>query len=197
VPDGNELDVAYSGCAADAALNARGWAPVTLGLPPAPAAVVVVIAVSRAERVRLASLVDEEAPVLMAARVADAVALLGEALEPAEPEPAELEVVVGVTVDSDARLARWGDRSVALAPLEHDLLIRLLGSAGHTLTFEELHRDVWGNDHLGDRSDLASTVKRLRRKLDQLSSPLVIQSVRGVGLRLTEGQPRVSVVETA
>jgi DNA-binding response OmpR family regulator len=157
---------------------------------------VVVIAVSRAERVRLASLVDEEAPVLMAARVADAVALLGETLEPTEPALAEVAVVVGVTVDSDARLARWGDRSVALAPLEHDLLIRLLDSAGHTLTFEELHRDVWGNDHLGDRSDLASTVKRLRRKLDQLSSPLVIQSVRGVGLRLTEGPVQVSVVET-
>lgn len=170
---------------------------MTLGLPPGPSAVVVVIAASRAERVRLASLVDDEAPVLMAARVADAVALLGERIEPADPEPDEVAVVVGVTVDSDARLARWGDQSVALAPLEHDLLVRLLDSAGRTLTFEELHRDVWGNDHLGDRSDLTSTVKRLRRKLAELSSPLVIQAVRGVGLRLVEGPAQVRVVKPA
>ena len=86
---------------------------------------------------------------------------------------------------------------MALAPLEHDLLVRLLESVGHTLTFEELHRDVWGNDHLGDRSDLTSTVKRLRRKLAELSSPLVIQAVRGVGLRLVEGPAQVRVVKPA
>jgi DNA-binding response OmpR family regulator len=68
---------------------------------------------------------------------------------------------------------------------------------GHTLTFEELHRDVWGNDHLGDRSDPTSTVKRLRRKLTGLGSPLVIQAVRGVGLRLVEGPGQAHVVEPA
>ncbi len=162
---------------------------MTVGLPTTPSSVVVVIAASRAERVRLAALVDDQAPVLMAARVADAVAVLGEAMiDPGEPEaPEPSPVVRGVAVDSDGRVASWGEKSVSLAPLEHDLLVRLLESVGHTLTFEELHRDVWGNDHLGDRSDLSSTVKRLRRKLAGLGSPLVIQAVRGVGLRLVEG----------
>jgi hypothetical protein len=72
----------------------------------------------------------------MAAKVADAVALLG---EPAAELPSSeaLPDVRGVVVDSDARLASWRDQSVALAPLEHDLLVRLLESVGHTLTFEE------------------------------------------------------------
>ncbi len=169
---------------------------MTVGLPSSTPAVVVVIAASHAERVRLAALVDDQAPVLMAAKVADAVALLGEPTVELPP-PADLPVVRGVVVDSDARLASWGERAVALAPLEHDLLVRLLESVGHTLTFEELHRDVWGNDHLGDRSDLTSTVKRLRRKLAELSSPLVIQAVRGVGLRLVEGPAQVRVVKPA
>ena len=158
----------------------------------------VVIAASRAERVRLASLVDDQAPVLMAARGGRRRRPAGRADRARGPGTRRgLPWSCGVTVDSDARLARWGDQSVALAPLEHDLLVRLLDSAGRTLTFEELHRDVWGNDHLGDRSDLSSTAKRLRRKLDHSSSPLVIQAVRGVGLRLVEGPAKVRVVETA
>jgi DNA-binding response OmpR family regulator len=184
---------------------------VSLGLPPVPPAVVVVIASSRSERVRLASLIDEQAPVLMAARVCDAVAVLGEVsgemsggiaggmagevTSPTEPAAPQAGAARGVEVDSDSRMARWGERSVCLAPLEHDMLVRLLESGGHTLTFEELHRDVWGNDHLGDRSDLTSTVKRLRRKLAQLASPLVIQAVRGVGLRLVEGPAAVRVLD--
>jgi DNA-binding response OmpR family regulator len=164
--------------------------PVTLGPPTTPLTVVVVIASSRTERVRLAALVEDEAPVLLAARVADAVAVLGEAVPRAQaPAFDDGPTARGVLVDSDERVARWDGKLVSLAPLEHDLLVCLLGSLGHTLTFEEVHRHVWGNDHLGDRSDLNSTVKRLRRKLSHLDSPLQIQAVRGVGLRLVDAAP--------
>ena len=93
---------------------------------------------------------------------------------------------VGIDIDSDWRVASWRDQAVPLSPLEHDLLRCLLGDLGRTLTFERLHRQVWGNDHLGGRSDLQSVVKRLRRKLRGLGSPLQIHAVRGVGLRLTD-----------
>jgi hypothetical protein len=93
---------------------------------------------------------------------------------------------VGIDIDSDWRVASWRDKAVPLSPLEHDLLRCLLGDLGRTLTFERLHRQVWGNDHLGGRSDLQSVVKRLRRKLRGLGSPLQIHAVRGVGLRLTD-----------
>jgi DNA-binding response OmpR family regulator len=93
---------------------------------------------------------------------------------------------VGIDIDSDWRVASWRDKVVSLSPLEHDLLRCLLGDLGRTLTFERLHRQVWGNDHLGGRSDLQSVVKRLRRKLRDLGSPLQIHAVRGVGLRLTD-----------
>ena len=147
-----------------------------------------VISPSKAERARLAALVDDEAPVLL---VADARgrgrAPGGAGRSPLPLAPADIEEG-GVEVDSDARVARWRERSITLAPLEHDLLLCLLGNVGHTLTFETLHRTVWGNDHLGGRSDLQSTVKRLRRKLQFLGSPLTIEAVRGVGLRLVDGR---------
>ena len=78
---------------------------------------------------------------------------------------------------------------VPLSPLEHDLLNCLLADIGHTFAFADLHNHVWGNEHLGDRSDVQSVVKRLRRKLRDLGCPLQIMAVRGVGLRLVDRRP--------
>ncbi|MDN5893496.1 MAG: helix-turn-helix domain-containing protein, partial [Nocardioides sp.] len=79
-------------------------------------------------------------------------------------------------------------REIGLTPLEHDMLVCLLESLGHIETFESLQRRVWGNDHLGGRSHVQSVVKRLRRKLEELRSPLQIDAVRGVGLRLVDSR---------
>ena len=187
--------------------------PADVGSPT----VVIVIAPSAEERLRLARLVNDEVPVLLVSSRDEAIALLGgdEARAPGlsvltwsqaaaargpaavvEPLPAARPArkgapesnghSVGIDVDSDWRVASWRDKAVSLSPLEHDLLRCLLGDLGRTLTFERLHRQVWGNDHLGGRSDLQSVVKRLRRKLRELGSPLQIHAVRGVGLRLTD-----------
>ncbi len=83
----------------------------------------------------------------------------------------------------------WCGRSTGLSPLEYDLLRCLLERVGRTWPFEVLHRQVWGNDHLGDRSDVQSVVKRLRRKLRGLGCPFQIMAVRGVGLRLVDPRP--------
>jgi hypothetical protein len=102
---------------------------------------------------------------------------------PGPPPPAPL------TIDPDLRTAAWSGRSVPLSPLEYDLLSCLLGDVGHTFAFADLHTHVWGNAHLGDRSDVQSVVKRLRRKLRDLDCPLQIMAVRGVGLRLVDRRP--------
>ncbi len=159
-------------------------------------AIVVAIAATTEERVHLASLVTGHAPVFLAASREEALSLLGgsdpvpdvatvhdigERFQPAPPTDRFM-----LEVDSDLRVARWSGRSVPLSPLEHDVLLRLMAELGHTCTFESLHREVWGNDHLGGRADVWSVVKRLRRKLNQLGCPLRIQAVRGVGGRMIE-----------
>ena len=199
---------------------ARGENPIHEGPRGMPAdvgtpAVVIVIAPSGEERLRLARLVNDDVPVLLVSSRDEAIALLGgdeapgpelsvlTSSQPAaargpavvEPLPARTSRIrapesigesAGIAIDSDWRVASWRDKAVSLSPLEHDLLSCLLGDLGRTLTFERLHRQVWGNDHLGGRSDLQSVVKRLRRKLRDLGSPLQIHAVRGVGLRLTD-----------
>ena len=180
---------------------ARGEVPSTdVGLesPLAAegAAIVVAIAASTEERVHLASLVTGHAPVFLAATRDEALSLLtgsdpppevatvhdiGERFQSAPPADGPV-----LEVDSDLRVATWCERTAPLSPLEHDVLLCLMAAFGHTCTFESLHREVWGNDHLGGRADVWSVVKRLRRKLHQLGCPLRIQAVRGVGVRLVE-----------
>jgi Transcriptional regulatory protein, C terminal len=163
--------------------------------PPAGdgGAMVIAIAASTEERVHLASLVNGHAPVFLVASREEAASLLASDPPPEvptlhhigerlSPPPAAGSLVL--EVDSDRRVAMWSGRSAPLSPLEHDVLQCLLAQLGHTCRFESLHREVWGNDHLGRRADVWSVVKRLRRKFDQLDCPFQIQAVRGVGVRL-------------
>ncbi|MEV0429162.1 winged helix-turn-helix domain-containing protein [Micromonospora sp. NPDC050495] len=97
---------------------------------------------------------------------------------PGDPPTPEL------SVDSDRRVLRWHEREVGLTPLEHDVLLCLVGTPGQVWTYQRLHRQVWGNEHLGRGSDLHSVVRRIRRKLARLGAAPTIHAVRGVGFRL-------------
>jgi hypothetical protein len=159
-------------------------------------AVVIAVAPRAEERLRLAQMIGDHASVVLVGTRAEAIAvLLGElpgvaakeepvlgppTVAPAPPPTDQL------VVDSDLRTASWDGRMVPLSPLEHDVLRCLLAESGHTWPFEALHRQVWGNGHLGDRSDVQSVVKRLRRKLRELGCPIEIHAVRGVGIRLAD-----------
>jgi DNA-binding response OmpR family regulator len=174
-----------------------------------PTAVVIAIAATSAGRLRLAALVSDHAPVLMVGSREEALVLLQGTTSdpmPAPAAPVVAPVVVReawattgprsapviaddrpvLVVDSDLREARWLDRTVPLSPLEHDVMVHLVRNLGCTLTFERLHREVWGTDHMGGGGDVQSVVKRLRRKLHHLGSSMRIQPVRGVGLRLVD-----------
>jgi hypothetical protein len=97
---------------------------------------------------------------------------------PAGPAPAML------SLDSDRRVLRWLDREIGLTPLEHDFLHCLVGTPGQIWTYQRLHLEVWGNEHLGRGSDIHSVVRRVRTKLALLDAAATIHAVRGVGFRL-------------
>jgi len=165
-------------------------------LPPADGtadgpAIVIAVAPTTADRVRIADAVGGTAPVLLVGSVREAVLLLLRDVSVADAVPCPSERLESVPapyddleIDSDARVVTCGDRQADLSPLEHDLLVSLHEAGGHIRTFAWLQRHVWHNDHQGSRSHVQSTVKRLRRKLAEVDSPLQVDGVRGVGLRL-------------
>lgn len=164
----------------------------------------IAVAATLEERVRLAELVDDVAPLLLVSNLDELRQLIGQGpsaagsgastgspVPPAEPVPAptEAEGLPDVlTIDSARSVARWRGREVTLTGLEHDLLARLNTEPLRVWTYEALHQAVWRNRHLRGAGDVHSLVKRLRRKLAGLGTTVTIDAVRGTGFRLTDHQ---------
>ncbi|MFU8854172.1 winged helix-turn-helix domain-containing protein [Micromonospora sp. SL1-18] len=161
------------------------------GIPAA--SLVIGIASSPAERSRLAQLLGGVDAFLIVSSVDQARMFLAAGAPVARPVQTalvEAEADLGtqstpdLCVDSDRRVLRWLDREIELTPLEHDLLLCLVGTPDRVWTYERLHLEVWGNKHLGRGSDMHSVVRRVRSKLARLGASVAIHAVRGVGFRL-------------
>ena len=89
------------------------------------------------------------------------------------------------TVDLARRLARAGDGDIHLTPLEYRVLDCLARQAGMIVTANQLIREVWGPDRLGDTRSLRVCLKNLRQKLEaDPSRPRHIITEAGLGYRL-------------
>lgn len=82
-------------------------------------------------------------------------------------------------------LVTWQGQPLALTRLEHRLLTQLASTPVGVWTYEKLFESVWGCAYLGDSSVLHSAVKRLRRKLRSADATVGVQTVRGIGYRLS------------
>jgi len=90
-----------------------------------------------------------------------------------------------VTVDLTARTARNRDGALHLTPLEYRVIDCLARNAGLIVTQEQLIREVWGPDRLGDTRGLRSYIKMLRQKLEpDPRQPRYLVTEVGIGYRL-------------
>ncbi|ONI72412.1 winged helix family transcriptional regulator [Kribbella sp. ALI-6-A] len=158
----------------------------------------IAVAASPEERVRLAELVDDVAPLLLVSSLDELRKLLLPAQDPPPSAPAEQSApshtgaaqagTDALTIDSRRSVAQWRGREVPLTDLEHDLLTRLMTEPVRVWTYEALHQAVWRNRHQRGTGDVHSLVKRVRRKLDDLGTTVTIDAVRGTGFRLADHQ---------
>jgi DNA-binding response OmpR family regulator len=79
---------------------------------------------------------------------------------------------------------RSGDRVLALAPKEYELLALFMRNPGAVLSRDQLIERVWGYDYTGDERTVDVHVSWLRRKLREVGSRVQLLAVRGVGYRL-------------
>jgi DNA-binding response OmpR family regulator len=88
-------------------------------------------------------------------------------------------------LDRDAHVARTPSGEVPLNPKEYDLLELLLSRPGHLFPREEIVERVWRQRYMPASRSLDVHVRRLRVKLEGINSRVELQTVRGVGYRLT------------
>lgn len=160
--------------------------------PPEEFALLIAVAASPAERVRIAELVDGVAPLLMVGSLDELrrIIVADQDLLPAaaRPEPAP-DPEAGLILDSARSVARWAGREVSLTRLELDLLTSLNSRPLRVWSQRELHDAVWRDPTRHGDADVQSLVKRLRRKLERLGTTVGIDAVRGAGFRLAERRP--------
>ncbi|MBA3798851.1 MAG: winged helix-turn-helix transcriptional regulator [Geodermatophilaceae bacterium] len=82
------------------------------------------------------------------------------------------------------RTATTALRTLALTPLEFDLLAYFVAHIGEALSRDRLLENVWGYD-IGGRDTVTVHIRRLRQKIEaDPSRPTLLQTVWGIGYRL-------------
>ena len=101
---------------------------------------------------------------------------------------AEADVVEagGLRIDRASRRVWIQGREIDLRPREFDLLAFLAAQPGRVYSRDQLLQEVWGFDYNGDTRTVDVHVRWLRLKIeDDPSSPVRLQTVRGVGYRFS------------
>lgn len=124
--------------------------------------------------------------VLMCADLEEVRALLFPAASPDPGPDSDGPYTVGdLLVDPVGYEVTWRDTPVPLTRLEMRLLGCLASPPREVWTYQRLYAAVWGGVYLGDTAILHSAVKRLRSKLRAVGREPEVETVRGVGYRLT------------
>jgi two-component system response regulator RegX3 len=100
---------------------------------------------------------------------------------PGRHEPRETLVVGALEVDVPARRATVDGRELQLTLKEFDLLALLASEPGVVVGRQRILREVWDTTWYGSSKTVDVHVAALRKKL---GDPTLIETVRGVGLRL-------------
>ena len=106
------------------------------------------------------------------------------------PTPPKVLRAGELVIDPDSYQVEVQDQPVHLTPTEFGLLRALAENPGHTLTRLELIEKGLGYSYEGLERTVDSHIKNLRKKLEESGGADLIETVFGVGYRLTVGDDK-------
>jgi DNA-binding response OmpR family regulator len=102
--------------------------------------------------------------------------------------PLQSDVVLQVgnlEMDTAQRWVKRGDRPIELSPREFSLLEYLMRYPNQVLSRTQIAQHVWSFDFYGDFKVIDVYIGYLRRKIDRDAPSSLIQTIRGVGYRIS------------
>ena len=101
------------------------------------------------------------------------------------PLPEQTVTIVGdITIDPIAHTVTLSDQLIDLSQREFDLLNVLVVHANQVISVEELLRQVWGVEFIGEPQVVYVHIRWLREKIEtDPNNPIRIITVRGVGYK--------------
>lgn len=91
-----------------------------------------------------------------------------------------------LTIDTESRTVKRGERQMELTVREYDLLLYLAENARKVMTRSQIMNEVWGYDIDVGSNTLEVYVGYLRKKLESEGEPRILHTVRGIGYVLRE-----------
>ena len=92
--------------------------------------------------------------------------------------------VRGIKIDKTARRVWVDGEERAFTTKEFDLLTFLAQNPNHVFTKEELFREIWDMESVGDIATVTVHIKKIREKIEQnTAKPQYIETIWGVGYR--------------
>ena len=90
----------------------------------------------------------------------------------------------GIRIDETARRVIVDGEEEAFTGKEFDLLTFLAENPNHVYTKEELFREIWDMDSIGDIATVTVHIKKIREKIEfDSAKPQYIETIWGVGYR--------------
>ncbi len=90
----------------------------------------------------------------------------------------------GIKIDKTARRVFVNGEEKILTTKEFDLLTFLASNPNHVYTKEELFKEIWNMDSIGDIATVTVHIKKIREKIElNTAKPQYIETIWGVGYR--------------
>ena len=91
-----------------------------------------------------------------------------------------------LTINPDSHEAIAAGRPLDLTATEFQVLLELAKNSGRVLTRDQLLALVWGSDYFGNDRVVDVYVGQVRRKLQDATGLLLIETVRGIGYKFVD-----------
>ena len=96
----------------------------------------------------------------------------------------EIVEIRGIKIDKTARRVYINGEEKIFTTKEFDLLTFLAENPNHVFTKDELFREIWDMDSIGDIATVTVHIKKIREKIEfDTSKPQYIETIWGVGYR--------------
>ena len=122
-------------------------------------------------------------PSELVARVKAHLARYGRLIGSNTPENDIVEIR-GIKIDKTARRVWINGEEKQFTTKEFDLLTFLAENPNHVFTKEELFKEIWNMDSIGDIATVTVHIKKIREKIEMnTAKPQYIETIWGVGYR--------------
>lgn len=96
----------------------------------------------------------------------------------------EVIEIRGIKINKSDRRVYVNEEEKVFTSKEYDLLVFLAEHPNHVYSKEELFKEIWGMESLGDIATVTVHIKKIREKIEiNTSKPQYIETIWGVGYR--------------